>query len=328
MENPATMGTTGTPEETLLRQAALAPSSHNTQPWSFRTSNHRIDLYADRTRALPVNDPEDRELLISCGCALQNLLTAVAAMDLAATFKLLPDSKNPDLLATISLHGQAQAPAENADLAAYIDQRRTCRKRFAEQPVPQDILDRLSSAANREGVKLEIILDTAQRQAIAELVVAGDAVQWADPRWRRELAAWMHPRCQGDGLAVPGLVAPFVRAVVRTFNMGHGVGGRDRRLAEESPVLAVLVTERNDEKAWLETGQALQRLLLEATRNDLQASYLNQPIQVASLRSKLQNVLHTTGWPQILLRLGFSAEKLPASPRRSLNEILDRSVSR
>ena len=328
MENPATVETTGAPVETLLRQAALAPSSHNTQPWYFRTSNHRLDLYADRTRALPVNDPEDRELLISCGCALQNLLTAAAARALAAPFQLLPDSKNPDLLATICLHGQAQMPAENADLAAYIDQRRTCRKRFAERTVPQDILNRLSAAANREGVELKIIFDTAERQAIAELVTDGDTVQWVDPRWRRELAAWMHPRRHGDGLTVPGPIAPFVRAVVRTFDMGYWVGARDRRLTEESPVLATLLTERDDEKAWLETGQALQRLLLEATRNDLQASYLNQPIQVASLRPKLQNLLHTTSWPQILIGLGSPAEKLPASPRRPLDEILDRSATR
>ncbi|HEY9119502.1 MAG TPA: hypothetical protein VIN33_07070 [Marinobacter sp.] len=58
---------------TLIRQTVLAPSSHNTQPWRFRISTSTIDLYADRTRALPVNDPADRELTISCGCALFNL---------------------------------------------------------------------------------------------------------------------------------------------------------------------------------------------------------------------------------------------------------------
>ena len=64
-------------DETLLTRivsdAVRAPSSHNTQPWLFRTDGDVIELWADRTRALPVNDPEDRELLISCGCALLNL---------------------------------------------------------------------------------------------------------------------------------------------------------------------------------------------------------------------------------------------------------------
>ncbi len=51
----------------LIRQAVLAASSHDTQPWLFRISTWAIDLHADRTRASPVNDPEDRELAISCG---------------------------------------------------------------------------------------------------------------------------------------------------------------------------------------------------------------------------------------------------------------------
>lgn len=45
----------------VLKYAVLAPSSHNTQPWIFRVSNERVALFADRTRALPANDPDDRE---------------------------------------------------------------------------------------------------------------------------------------------------------------------------------------------------------------------------------------------------------------------------
>ncbi|MFN7211793.1 MAG: nitroreductase family protein, partial [Lysobacteraceae bacterium] len=50
----------------LVALAVYAPSSHNTQPWRFRLAPASIDLLADRTRALPVNDPFDRELVISC----------------------------------------------------------------------------------------------------------------------------------------------------------------------------------------------------------------------------------------------------------------------
>jgi len=40
----------------LLRQAVFAPSSHNTQPWSFRVRNNVIDLLRDETRWLRVED--------------------------------------------------------------------------------------------------------------------------------------------------------------------------------------------------------------------------------------------------------------------------------
>ncbi len=50
-----------------LAAAVAAPSAHNTQPWRFRLLRETLDLIADRTRALPANDPYDRELTISCG---------------------------------------------------------------------------------------------------------------------------------------------------------------------------------------------------------------------------------------------------------------------
>ena len=36
----------------------------------FRLDGRTVDVLADRTRALPVGDPHDRQLIISCGCAL------------------------------------------------------------------------------------------------------------------------------------------------------------------------------------------------------------------------------------------------------------------
>jgi nitroreductase len=60
----------------LLRYAVFAPSSHNTQPWLFRIQGHELDLIADLNRSLPIVDPMNRELIISCGAALNHLQTA------------------------------------------------------------------------------------------------------------------------------------------------------------------------------------------------------------------------------------------------------------
>jgi len=62
MEDPMTLPNLGLATgrshlPALVEAAALAPSSHNTQPWRFRPDGDAIDLLADRTRALPVNDP-------------------------------------------------------------------------------------------------------------------------------------------------------------------------------------------------------------------------------------------------------------------------------
>jgi hypothetical protein len=63
----------------LVRYATLAASGHNAQPWKFAIQRDAIEIHPDYTRRLPVVDPADRELWISLGCALENLLVAAHA---------------------------------------------------------------------------------------------------------------------------------------------------------------------------------------------------------------------------------------------------------
>lgn len=305
----------------LIRKAVLAPSSHNTQPWLFRVSGTIIDLLADRTRALPVNDPDDRELTISCGCALMNLRIAAAGSGFFPAVELLPDPDQPDLLARVTISRAHGPPPAEGDLLEFIERRRTHRKRFSSCDVDAATVGHLTEAARTEGAWLRPLSAEDGRRYTARLVAEGDALQWANSNWRNELAGWMRPRRRGDGLTVSTLTAPVVRAVVRAFDLGGGVGAKDQQLAETSPLLAVLGTDSDTVCDWLRAGQALQRLLLAACQNGLQASFLNQPVQIAELRPKLQEVVGG-GFPQILLRLGYPLEKMRPVPRRSLKEVI------
>src|SRR5690349_13978120 len=89
----------------LVKSAVLAPSSHNSQPWIFHIplTCAFIELYADRTRALPVVDPTDRELTMSCGAALLNLRIAARHAGFTDLVAPLPDPDDRDLLARLRL---------------------------------------------------------------------------------------------------------------------------------------------------------------------------------------------------------------------------------
>jgi hypothetical protein len=307
--------------QALVQAATLAPSSHNTQPWLFRLEGSVVELMADRTRALPVNDPDDRELTISCGCALFNLRVAAAAAGLHAKVEAWPHTADTDLLARVQLSPTGAAPADAA-LHASMSERRTYRERFAATAVDPMALRSLVDAVHSEAATLALLDKDDQRLGAAALVAEGDAMQWANPSWRRELAAWMHPRRRGDGLTLPALAIPVAQMVLRTFDMGHGVAAKDRQLADESPVLAVLFTACDMPSDWLAAGQALQRLLLLGVQLGLQASYLNQPVQVATLRPKLQQLTGRPGYAQLLLRIGTPTQVRPAAPRRPLADVL------
>lgn len=64
-------------------------------------------------------------------------------------------------------------------------------------------------------------------------------------------------------------------------------------------------------------------MLLTACADGLQASYLNQPIQVPALRPRLRDTIETNGMPQVLVRLGYPNEALPPAPRRPLRDVIE-----
>lgn len=326
---------TGGPSDQLrfcLRYAVLAPSSHNTQPWRFRVESGVAMIFADRTRALPVTDPDDRELVISVGCALHHLLVASARFGLKVEVKQWPDRAQPDLAATVGVLGQEQ-PSERAEsLALAMLGRRTVRHAFDDQPVPPQVVRTLVDAASEQGATLHVVTDAEERFRLAKLVGEADLVQFSNRGFRRELSLWMHHNRTHAADGIPGfalgmsefesLAAPLV---VRTFDMGKGRAAKDEELALHSPVLAVLGTPADGPGQWLDAGRALSAVLLEAVRHGLAASYLNQPVEIAETRLRLKALATEVGWPQIVLRLGYCRLATePHTPRRPLADVLDK----
>ncbi|WP_417346641.1 Acg family FMN-binding oxidoreductase [Ferrimonas sp.] len=306
----------------MVHSAMLAPSSHNSQPWRFRLQDDSIELLADRSRALPVTDPDDRELHISCGCALMNMRLAAAKAKVGIEVQLLPDPDNPDLLARVQQCPLLEEQPDLAQLADQIPHRHTVRTDYEPGFDQGELIADLRHWAKLEGVQLAVVSSEAQRQRIANLVAQGDRTLWADTAWRRELASWMMPPNRGEGLAVSALWSPLVRAMIRWFNLGAMMARKSNQLVEKAPLLLVLSSCGDGPRQWLETGQALQSVLLGCCQRGYQGSFLNQPIQVASLRTRLSKITGLAS-PQILLRLGRPVEKAEASPRRPLSGMLD-----
>jgi hypothetical protein len=319
----------------LLNYAVLAPSGHNSQPWLFQLAPDHdgpgaVDLYADRSRALPVVDPDDRELIMSCGSALFHLRLAMRSFGFADHVTPFPDPGTPDLLARVQpdAGGSRTATDEERALFAAIGERRTHRKPFEDRAIPRTVLTALQQAAATEGAWLHPIEGEETRSAVADLVAEGNRIQGADPRFRRELAAWMHPNHSRSRDGMPGyahgighLVSTLFPLAIRAFDWGQSIAHRDRQLATRAPALVVVGTDEQTPAAWLAAGQALARVLLCARANDIQASFLNQPIEVAEVRPRLQAVLHHPGHAQLLLRMGYGREVRP-TPRRPVSDVL------
>ncbi|MDH3317463.1 MAG: nitroreductase [Gammaproteobacteria bacterium] len=312
----------------LLNYAVLAPSSHNTQPWRFMLGDEFLELCPDRTRALPVVDPKDRALTISCGAALGHLQVAARYFGYRPITETFPDPKNAELFARIRLGESVEPSSKDARLFAAIKNRRTTRRRYDDRPLPESLVKDCSEAAARASVELRFMADPGVRSDIATLISQGDRIQFADPAFRRELGSWVHSKraashdgMSGEGFGMPDVLSSVGAMVIRTFDLGKGVAAKDQEIAANSPTLALLATHGDEPEAWLRVGQVLSHVLLNATASGVTAAYLNQPIEVDALRPRLREVAGVKGFPQILMRMGFGP-KLAPTVRRPVDEVL------
>jgi hypothetical protein len=311
----------------LVRVAARAPSLHNTQPWRFRVGDDAIELYADRRRQLP-EDPNGRELMISCGAALYGLRLAVRSLGRRPEVDLFPEpagSRRP--VARVRLGAAAPITPEEQKLLAAMPHRHTHRGPFEPGPLPDGLLPLLHRDAMAEGATLTVIDDEFDGQDLAEIIAvaslraAGDPASQAEvARWTRELGS---PARDGvPAYAFPPTPGEYVGWLPpRDFDLGRGLG---RLSAGEppAPVTAVLVTCGDGEQDWLRAGQALHRLLLRAASQWVFGNLQTQPLKVVWVRALIRNQLTLPGWPQMLLQLGLSRTS-HSTARRPPAELID-----
>jgi nitroreductase len=310
--------------------AILAPSGHNGQPWRFTIDGDLLRVYADRSRALPTVDPDDRELLIACAAPVHLAGLALRHFGHRPQVAILPDPADPDLLATIGL-GRSEPAADPtvAELFAAATARHCNRSPYQTRPLSTETLDRLRAAAEAEGAWLAILADRPAIAAAADLIAHGDRIKWRDPVFRDELAHRLIPNrgrrrdgMPGYAFGVPGPLARLTPFAVRHLDLGRLRAAGDRRLALATPALAIIGTDRDDPPAWLAAGQAMSHVLLRATADGLATSFLSQAIEVPELRPLLAALLGCAGHPQLLLRVGHPTGRAQLAPRRPLDEVL------
>ncbi len=272
-------------------------------------------------RGLFIADPKDRELIISCGTALFNLRIALHHFGYKGQIITFPDPSNVNLLACIQLGYPIPESTDDKLLFSAIPQRHTNRQNYQWWDAPQSLLRWLQSDAEQEGAWLHIVRKGTIRHQVSELIVQAEHLLMDNPNYRKELASWIHPATNNTHDGIPDyaqginehfdFATPLFALVLRTFDLGSSFAERSCKLVENSPAIVVLGTENDRNADWLAAGQALERILLRGQAVGLRSSFLNQPIQVPQLRSEVNKVLSQSGFPQIILRLGFCKEVKP-----------------
>ncbi|MBY0510462.1 MAG: hypothetical protein K2P94_09950 [Rhodospirillaceae bacterium] len=333
--------------EGIIAAATLASNTYNSQPWKFTVTDNVIDLHADPARGLGALDPFGREMAISLGCAVENMVIGAQALGFTPVLNVLPAGPNGYHVARMTVFpGQTDKPLEATALA----RRHTHRGLYTrDEKVTTQVIDALYAQTQYTKSRLvwlggdgpngkqfaQSTLDAAQA-ILADNDMRRDSMSW----FRRDLAAVNH---KADGLTLnasglsPFMTRMALMAPARTV---------DKRLADRSIMLTrdvqlasapmfglITVPDVNDRTALVEAGRLWQRMHLTATLKNLAMQPMNQMMEMADRDRSLQRTSNAgkvlkelAGFADAAVvfgfRLGYAKTPAQPSPRRDVKQVI------
>ena len=303
----------------LLRYAILAPSNRNTQPWSFTVGRDQISLHSELSRWQRVSDPHARELHISLGCALENLLVALEHFDFGHFLTLAPGALDRSIAAQIAiLDRPAASPFRPARLFEAIVRRRTNHGRYRNRSVSQAALRKLGECNADRDMTLLLTDNTAIKQTAQRLMLRGEALGLSNPKYREELA---------DSIGSGDFGGPWLLSVAQQFAIAQlGMKAADARgdhkALATSPVFGLISGANGAEAEQIKAGQLLERLYLTAASEGLSLQPISQLLEVDKVSRRFAKLFRAGGVPMVAFRLGYADPPAKPTPRRPLEDVL------
>jgi hypothetical protein len=330
----------------LVRAAVLAANAHNSQPWLFRVEDSRIDLFADRERNIGAVDPYLREMYMSLGCALENLLLAAEANGYGHELALLPDGSNPAHAARIDLTFVAASASE---LYEAIPDRHTNRGPYdTERAVPQETLEALRELGEEDPeVRVFWFATDAERRRVGDLIleateaITADEEQSADNLgWNR--FDWDELQRYRDGLTLDVFVTDsltnFAAKVLPPPSREQSDQSWLRSTREDvvgtAAAFGILaVNDKWEDAQRLRGGRAWQRMHLWGTILGLAMQPLNQMTERADREAQLgieprfgdalKELIGDVSRQALMpFRIGYPMAEADLAPRRAVEDVL------
>jgi len=271
-------------------------------------------------------DPDDHHLFASLGCACETLAIAAEARGRRGQIAFEPAGDGSVVFTS------GAGPNAISALFDAIPRRQSTRADYDGKPVSVADLKTLAIASVVPGVDLVLITGRPQVDRVRDLVVAGNSAQMADAAFVRELKSWLRfsareAMASGDGLFSAATGNPTLPAWLgpRVFDWVFRAGTENDKYARQlasSAGIAVFVSQRDDREHRMLAGRACKRFALQATALGLKHAFVNQPVEVSSLRPELASLVGMPGRrPDLVMRFGYGPT-LPYSARRPVESAM------
>lgn len=301
----------------LLRWAALAPSSRNTQPWQVRfTGTRRFVLGVDPARRLDVADPLGRDAIVALGAFLENFMLAARARGLHVDTHVRPF--DPTLRELVEVEW-SPGPVREYPLERLVT-RRTRRAGFATRAIRPADLRALEGPFG--GHAAVFGPTTPQGRLLAEGTAESTRLQWRERASRLEWSEWTRWRDLDahrfrDGLTpeameVSGLAnwwvrTTYSRSTVLSPSYAARVVDRTRERVRQCGAWLVATVEDDAVAALLAAGARFERMALLLDGLGIAAHPMQQLLEQPQTRESLGGALGLDESPRLILRLGYVA---------------------
>jgi hypothetical protein len=329
----------------LVRAAILAANPHNSQPWLFKITESRVDLFADLRRNLGTVDPDLREMHIGIGCALENLLLAARANGYDAQVTLFPDVADATHAARVDL--SAGEPQDSA-LYAAIPHRHTNRGPYAaDRAVAADVLADLATLGDDGAVRVFWFASDPGRGLVGTLIIDATEAIIADREQSQDSGKWLRfdwddVQAKRDGLTVDAQGdSPVFRAVAKILpplsleriDQFWLAATRDTHVATAAAFGILAIRDRRDNAQRVAAGRLWQRVQLSGAARGLAMQPLNQVTERADREvsrglapvfgNRLRALLGDPDWHGVMpFRLGYPRRPALPSPRRPAEAVI------
>ncbi|MEM9269875.1 MAG: hypothetical protein AAGA78_13150, partial [Pseudomonadota bacterium] len=285
----------------------------------------------DLTKRLPVGDPDDRDLKVGCGTAVEGTVLALAKRGIGAQVTWLDDEgPSPRPFARVTAGG---TPHESdVDLAAHVHKRTTHRAGFL--PVQDTRLATLSSP------HVTLVTDPADIAWLSNQIDRASALLLRDPALRRELLDWMRlsrgqTGYESEGLnretlCMDGLTARIARPVLGSslydalsrLGLGPALSGERARTSSAS---AIALFHWPADGSLFEAGRAFYRTWLEATALGLVGWPAAALADHAETKAEVSARFGVPTTDRLIntLRLGRAKGATPSRTRLAVSEVIN-----
>ena len=284
-----------------------------------------ITILPDLSRRCPAVDPDDHHVFVSLGCAAENLAQAALAQGLHAEARF--DATREAVHMALTPTTARSSPLFNA-----ITSRQCTRGDYDGQPLSREELALLETAGSSSGVRMLLLTERSALERVLEYVVQGNTAQLADPAFLEELKSWIRFNGAdavrtGDGLFSVASGNPAIphwlgQLAFSWFFTARGENDKVARQIRNSAGIAVFVGQVADKAHWVDVGRCYERFALQATALGIRNAFLNQPVEVAAVRSPFATALGMGGQrPDLVVRFG-RGPTMPRSLRRPVQAVL------